>query len=287
MNEFLGYARRGRNDWWRYLATPVLAVVLVLLVDLITDRWIAQTGLLPKDFKALTVDPSHPTWFFGYGSLFAAGLLLSLVVSALIVHHKRFTDIIGNWRWSHVASGAVAGLLVFIVATGIDYLVQPAGFRLIMGPQTTTLLLVAVPYALLLNLFGLFFYCGYLSEGVLLATKRPLVTAVVVGVLSMVDAKDWPHAAAYFASQAVWVLITIRTGGIAFAWGMGIVGDFLGAVVVVDSDSVLRGSPGLFAQTTHGLAWFDVAVTCILLAAIWLWVVRRYPAREQAADVFA
>jgi FtsH-binding integral membrane protein len=287
MNEILGYARRGRNDWWRYLATPMLAVVLVLLVDLITDRWIAQSGLLPKDFKALADDPSHPTWFFGYGSLFSAGLLLSLVVSALIVHHKRFTDIIGKWRWGHVASGAGAGLILFIVATGIDYLVQPAGFRLIKEPQTATLLLVAVPYALLLIIFVQFLFCGYLTQGILLATKRPLVTALVVGVISTVGSKDWPHAAGDFATMAVWVLITIRTGGIAFACGMGLVGELFGAVVVVDSDSSLRGSPGLIAQTTPGLAWFDAAVSCVLLVALWLWVVRRYPVTEQAADVFA
>lgn len=287
MHEFLDYARRGRNDWWRYLATPMLSFALVFMVDLIVSPWITVTGLSPKAYHALADDPSQVAWYYGSGSLFGGVLLLGLVVSALIVHHKKFNDIVGCWRWSQVALGAGAGLIVFVVAGGVDYIVQPGGFRLSSGPQTAILFLLAVPFALLLNLWGQVFFCGYLTQGVLLATKRPLVTAVVIGVLSLYGAENWPHAVGGFATMVLEVMITIRTGSIAFAWGFGVVGDFLGAILVVDSESPLRGSPGLFTQTTPGLAWFDVAVSCLLLVIFWLWFVRRYPLKEQAADVFA
>ena len=287
MNDFLDFARRGRNDWWRYLATLAMALALVLLVDLIVSPWLAQSGLLPKNFKALTDDPSQPVWYFGYGTVFAAALLLSLVVSALIIHHKRFTDIVGDWRSDQAMVGAGVGLFLVVLATGIDYIVQPGGFRLIAGPQTVALLLVAIPNTLLLTLFVQVLYCGYLTQGVLLASKRPLVTAVVVGALGMAGARDWPHAAGDFATMVLWVLITIRTGGIAFAWGMSLVGELFGDVVVVDFDSPLRGSPGIFAQSTPALDWFDVAVSGLLFVILWLWIMRRYPVKERAADVFA
>jgi uncharacterized protein len=280
VHEFLAYARRGNNSWWRYLATPVLAFVLLTLVQLIADTWTARAGLLPPNFTVLTRDASNPVWFYGYGSLLSAGLLLSLLVAALVIQNKNFADLVGHWRWAHAAAGAAAGLALVIVATGVDYAVHPAGFQLIVGPQTVVLALVAIPYCLLLVLFDEVFYRGFAAQGLLLATKRPLVVAVGSGALSMLGVNSWPHAADAFVWGFAAGLIAIRTGGIAFTWGMAAVTSLFNAVVSVESDDVLRGSPGIFAQTTPDLAWLDVVVSCVLMALLWVWVSRRYPASK-------
>jgi uncharacterized protein len=286
--EFLEYARRGRNSWWRYLATLVLSVVLILLVRLITDPLIARSGILPPNFAALTNDPSQPIWYYGDGTVFAGGLLLSLIVSALVVQNKHFADIIGHWRWDHAATGVVAALLLAVIGTGVDYAVHPGGFQFVAGPETLTLLLVAIPQSLMLGLFAQALFSGYLTQGLLLAAKRPFVVAALVGVIGIWGAKGGAHAAGSFVTNAAMALITIRLAGIAFAWGFTAFGNLFGAVVAVESDDVLRGSPGVFTQTTPELAWLDVAVGSVLLVLLWLWISRRYPAsKDPTVDVFA
>jgi hypothetical protein len=286
--EFLTYARRGKTSWWRWLATPVLAVLLVTLITVIAQPLIVRAAFLPPGFNALIENPSQPLWYYGHSIVFCAVLLLSLVTAALVVQDKQFIDVLGAWRWSGAGRGAAAALAMGVIGTGVDYLVDPKGFQFIAGPQTATLFLVAVPQSLIGGLFDELFFSGFVTQGLLLATKRPFVTAGVVGVLGMYGATSAAHAAGDFIFTAALALITIRTGGIAFAWGFTSLSALFGAGVAVESDDVLRGSPGLFAQTTPELAWLDVAVTAAMLVGVWFWIARLYPAdKDPTVDAFA
>jgi len=109
----------------------------------------------------------------------------------------------------------------------------------------------------------------------------------VLAYFGMHGANRWQHGAGSLAFGIASALITIRTGGIALATGLSFADGLFNAVVVIDSDGMFHGSPGIFAQAVSGVAWFDLAVSCALLFAIWFWVVRRYPASEPTADVFA
>ena len=284
MSEFLEYARRGRTEWWRWLATLAMAIVLALLASLTRDLLIVQPHMELQAFEALTKDPTHPAWFFGNATVTSVILLLSLAATALVIQNKSFLDIVGAWRWRRAALGAGAGLIFCLISTGADYLVHPDGFQLILGPETATLLLVAIPFSLLGALSDEFVFRGYLAQGLLLAAKRPLVAAAAVGVFGCLGARDWPHAAGDFAGGVATALIAIRTGGVAFTWGLGVGATLFNAVAVVSSEDVFHGAPGIFSQTTPDLAWFDVAVNSLLLAALVLWIMRRYPASDPVGD---
>jgi uncharacterized protein len=288
MNRFLEYARRGNNAWWRYVATPVLALLLALLLTIIADPWIERSGLLPHDVSALAKSPSNPVWYYGMHGFEAAFLLACLIVSLLVVHNKNVRDIVGNWDWGRVATGAGAGLLLCLVTEAVEFALRPGGFQLVVGPQTATLALVAIPFVAIGGFFVEFLASGYWAQGLLLATKRPLVAALIVGVFGMEGAHNWPQAVGGLGWGIASALIAIRTGGIAMSWGLSVANNLFCDVVVVNSwDDGARGSPGIFTQTTPDLFWLDTAITCVLLAAICLWVVRRYPESQPIAEVFA
>jgi hypothetical protein len=69
-------------------------------------------------------------------------------------------------------------------------------------------------------------------------------------------------------------LITIRTSGVAFSYGLHLANNLFGAVVVVSAGDVFAGSPGLLRQNTPGLIWLDVLATVLALAAL-VWIAAR------------
>src|SRR6185436_6495908 len=113
----------------------------------------------------------------------------------------------------------------------------------------------------------------------LLATRRPALASAISGVLFGLI--HIPNGAAQAASAAftgvMLSLIAIRTGGLAFGWGLHLVNNLFGAVVVVSGSDVFRGSHGLITQTSPELLWFDAGMNALAIAAVTLVVVRRSP----------
>jgi membrane protease YdiL (CAAX protease family) len=116
---------------------------------------------------------------------------------------------------------------------------------------------------------------GWLTQALLLATKRPAPTALLSGVLfaALHIPNGWPQAASALVFGVVTALIAMRTGGIAFTWGMHVVNNLFGAAVVVSANDVFKGAAGLITQNTPRLQWADVAAELIglglMLALAW------------------
>jgi membrane protease YdiL (CAAX protease family) len=81
-----------------------------------------------------------------------------------------------------------------------------------------------------------------------------------------------------FAAAALGIvasLIAIRTGGIAFTFGMHLINNLFGAVVVVSADDVFKGLPALITQNTPFLTWWDSGVELVLLVSVGWFVLTR------------
>jgi membrane protease YdiL (CAAX protease family) len=276
MSAYLDLARRGRIDWWRYAVTPIVALVLWVfaIAALYVPAFIAH--LVPLDFTQHALDPSHPADFYGFAGLTFGGLLIAFWFAIRLIHGKGFMDIIGAWKWRQFAAGAGLWLALSAAASAIDYLVQPAGFRLTLGPQTLTLALVAAPMLAIQTFCEEFVFRGYVTQGLALAIKRPMPAAAVSAVVfaSLHIPNGWPEAANALVFGFITALIVMKTGNLAFTWGIHVVNNVFGAVVVVSTSDVLHGSPGIFAQTTPGLLWLDVAASTLAFAIAWLWISR-------------
>jgi membrane protease YdiL (CAAX protease family) len=279
MTSFLEYARRGRNAWWRYLLAILLALVLWIGAQAVVVLPLAIAGKIPPQLASLMIDAGHPAYFYGAtGAVFGA-LVLAFVAALGLVHGKRFGDIIGAWRWRQTAFGAAIWLALCAGAALVDYALEPSGFRLTAGPALLPLALWAVPSLAVQTFAEEFIFRGYLTQGLLLALRRPLPTALVSGAIFalMHIPNGWPQAGEALMFGIVAALIAMRTGGLSLTWGLHLANNLFGALVVVSTSDVLRGSPGVFTQATPNLAWVDGIATAILLAALW-WMVGRRPA---------
>jgi len=84
-----------------------------------------------------------------------------------------------------------------------------------------------------------------------------------------------PQALNAVAVGAVFALIAMRTGGIAMTWGLHLANNFWGAAVIVSTDDVFKGAPGLIVQNTPQLVWWDLCAGIAALAMVLCLLVRR------------
>lgn len=273
MNEFLALAARGKTTWWRYPLAILLAVVLWLLLCVLGIVVFELAGAVPADMSQELTQPKHIAGFYGGTGLLFGALLVAMAVAVRLLHGKRPGDIVGVWSWRRLATGAGVWLAICIIAGGVDYLIQPAGFSATASAATATLALWAVPSLIVQTFTEEFIFRGYVTQALLLATRRPMVAAVLSGLAfaALHIPNGWPQAASAAAFGMITALIAMRTAGIAFTFGLHLVNNLFGAVIVVSANDVFRGSPALITQTTPQLMWLDAAVPFVaLLAALWI-----------------
>ena len=273
MIDYLDLAARGENQWWRYAATAVLAIALWLAFLLALMVGLTVARMLPADIATELVQPSHIEVFFGGTGVLFGALAVAFALAIRLIHGKRFSDVVGEWRWNLVARGAGLWLAVCILAGAADYLIEPRGFRLTASSATLTLAAWVLPSLAIQTFTEELIFRGYVTQALFLATRRPLVAALLSGLLFAVlhIPNGWPQAASAAIFGVVTALIAIRTAGIAFTFGLHLVNNIFGAVVVVSANDVFRGAPALVTQSTPNLMWLDAAVP-LVATAVALWV---------------
>lgn len=276
MTMLIQYAERGRNDWWRYLCCVPLALVAASVVGVALTVILFLAHAVPLDLQQQMTHPTRPAVFFTATGVSFGCLLLSFALAIRLVHAKRFADLLGDWRWRTVAAGAAIWLAIQVLAGLADFGLAPRSFSLTASGATWGLLLTAIPALAVQTFAEEFVFRGYLTQGLLLATRRPLVAAVLSGLIF--GAVHIPNGAPQAVNAAAFGIATayiaIKTGGIAFTFGVHLVNNLFGAVLVVSASDVFAGAPGLFSQNAPHLMWVDVGVQAfvvLLIAALVAW----------------
>jgi len=268
--DMLDYARRGRTAWWLYLVTIGLALLLAALFGTVLITGLMLMGKLPSDLTQQMTTPSRPDVFFAtVGEMFSS-ILAGLVLAARLVQQKRFTDIVGAWSWRMFGLGAGAWAIVSILAVAVDMAIAPSGFRVTVGPGTLPLAGLALVSLAPQAFTEEFVFRGFLTQGFFLAFKRPWPAAVISGVVFglMHIPNGAPQAASATVFGILTALIAIRYGGIALTFGLHLVNNLFGAVVVVSAGDVFHGLPGVLSQATPNLMWWDVATSTLGLIIV-------------------
>jgi len=268
MTSYLDYARRGRNAWWRYLLTIALALAVGIALEVAIVIGLILMHLAPREFATELLKPAHPVVFFAGNGVAFAVILAAFAAAIRLVQKKTPADVIGEWRWGRFAAGLGLWTACLVLLTLADFLIRPGGFSWTASGRTPALALA--------SLFGLgvqtfaeeFVFRGYLTQGLLLATKRPAPAAILSGLVF--GAMHIPNGGPQWANATLFgfvaALIAIRTGGIAFTFGVHLINNLFGAVVVVSAGDVFNGAPGLVTQSTPGLMWWDVGLGAAMLA---------------------
>ncbi|QUD88574.1 CPBP family intramembrane glutamic endopeptidase [Phenylobacterium montanum] len=267
---FSTYAARGKNAVWRYLVAVPLAMLLSVVIGVIVLLPLTLAHLLPPDFTQQAQHPTNPGAFFAFTGATFAAFLAGFASAAWLLHRKSIGDLVGDWRWSAWARGFGLWGLLLLTGSLIDFVVAPRGFSITANSQTPMLAAAAVPALMVQTFAEEFVFRGYVTQALLLATRRPVVTAILSGLVfgSVHIPNGWPEAANAVIFGVVLALIAIRTGGLAFGWGIHLVNNLYGAVVVVSGGDVFHGSPGLFTQATPHLMWLDVLVATAMLGLV-------------------
>ena len=270
------YAARGENAWWRYALGAALALLLAVVIPAFVMLALMLAHLWPADLMATANDPAHPVAFFAFNGAVFFAVLAGFIVSARLVQRKRFGDIVGRWRWRDFAAGLAIWSAALICATLVDYALAPRGFRFSATGQTPALMLVAGLGLAVQTFAEEFVFRGYVTQGLLLATRRVAPTAVLSGLLfgAMHIPNGWPQALSATIFGVILAVIAMRTGSLAFTFGLHLINNLFGAVIVASTSDAFRGAPALFSQNTPHLMWWDTAVGAVALAAVAFVVLR-------------
>ena len=269
---FLSYALRGRTSWWRYLLTVVVGLLLAIVTVAAISTAFAVLRLLPRDLAQQLQSPTNPWIFFAAVALVFAAMSCGLAAAAAVIQRKTPGDIIGAWRWRLFLYGFLIWFLVQAILAGIDVALAPSGFSTSGGP-TPVLALWTFGGILIQTFAEEFIFRGFVTQGIMLVLRQPLLTACVSGLVfgAMHIPNGWPQAINALWFGIICALIAIRTGGIALTSGIHLANNYFGAVVVVSAGDVFKGSPGLLIQNTPQLQWWDLAVAVLALAILpWL-----------------
>lgn len=279
---FLSYAARGKTAWWRYLLAAFLGFTGGMALAVIAMLALVALHLVPGDLAAEIQQPRHPLIFFPAIGLIFGGVLLGFIGAARLIQGKRFSDIIGAWRWRAFAFGTGLWLTFLGLGALVDFAVNPGGFAITASSATGPLAAAALFGLAIQTFMEEFIFRGWLTQGLLLATRRPIIAAVISGALfgALHIPNGTPQAIEATFFGVVTALIVIRTGGLAFTYGLHLVNNLFGAVVVVSANDVFKGAPGLLSQHTPQLLGWDVALdVAALLLALWFatrpWVIGR------------
>ncbi|HEX7760458.1 MAG TPA: CPBP family intramembrane glutamic endopeptidase [Caulobacteraceae bacterium] len=288
MTSLIQYAERGRNDWWRYLCCTPLALVTATLLGVGIVVLLFLAHAIPPDLQEQMTHPTRPAVFFTATGVSFGCLLIGFIAAIRLLHDKRFGDLLGDWRWQAVAVGAAVWFAVQALAAFADFGLAPRSFSLTASGATLTLLLTAVPALAAQTFAEELVFRGYLTQGLLLATRRPLPAALISGLIF--GAVHIPNGTPQAVNAAVFGIATayiaITTGSIAFSFGLHFVNNLFGAVLVVSASDVFRGAPGLFSQNAPQLMWQDVAVQGFLIVLVAALVAWRWRPAPTVADVF-
>jgi membrane protease YdiL (CAAX protease family) len=274
---YLDYARRGATDWWRYPVTLALGMILTIVFGGVVIAVGELLRLLPPDFAEQIQHPDRPALFFGVTATIFGLLTLGFALAIRWLHRKRALDIVGAWNWRAYGWGFAIWTAVVVATTLIDLAIAPSGFRFTGGPAVALLAAMALLGLAVQTFAEEFLFRGYITQGLMLAFKRPWPAAALSGLIF--GAMHIPNGAPQAVSAGLFglflALIAIRTGGIAFGSGLHLANNLFAAVVLVSGGDVFKGSPGLFAQDTPQLMWWDVGVSSLALGLVAYMVHRR------------
>ena len=278
METYLAYAARGSNTWWRYLLTPLLAFLLTAVLLVVVSLGLMFAHLLPPGIAAQMQQPKNIVPFYlGIAACFGL-LTVCFAIAAFVVQRKRPEDIIGQWRTRLFVQGFVIWTAMQAALALVDFVIAPGGFTLSLNSGTRVLAVTAFAGILVQTFTEEFLFRGYVTQGLLLAFKKPLPASVVSGLLfgSLHIPNGLPQALNAVVFGIVCALIAIRSGGLALSFGIHLANNYFGAAVVVSGSDVFKGSPGLVTQTTPHLMWWDFSLGVVVLVAMF-WLVFRRP----------
>lgn len=261
MSDYLELARRGKNDWWRYLISLPGILVTWLLVGSIPVvlfmAYISMDGDPATDFSG--------TGFVGVPVIVEFLVTMSSFVPFLVatllavrfIHARPLKTLLTaelSVRWGRILAGAGTWLVIATLLSFVEALLYPG--RYVLTFQPARLLLFAL-FALILVPIQTsaeeLFFRGYLLQWMGLRLKNKWLLSLLNGILFFLPHAINPEMATnslliglgYFATGFFLAFITLQDNGIELALGLHAANNLF-AALFANYEVTALPSPSLF-----------------------------------------
>ena len=236
MSDYLEVARSGKNDWWRYvISLPVIILIwvmlgsipVVLLMAYVSMDGNPATGFSGTGFKGVPVLSE----FLITMSSFIPFIVATLLAVRFIHARSLKTLITGepHIRWGRMFAGAGVWMVIAAILSVLEALLYPGRYVLTFQPASllvfTVLALIIIPIQTSAEEL---FFRGYLLQWMGLRLKNIWFLSILNGVLFFLPHAANPEMASgsiliglgYFAMGFFLTLITLQDRGIELALGL-------------------------------------------------------------------
>jgi membrane protease YdiL (CAAX protease family) len=263
MSPYLEVARQGKNEWWRYLLSLALILLMWFMVGSLPVVMLAlyagldgnpQTGGVQNPLAGL-----DPLVVFVASMLTFVPLFLTTLFVVRFIHQRPVRTLItaaARIRWSRMAASFGVWLALGAVLSIVEELLYPGRYELTFqpGPFLAALLPTLILIPIQTSAEELFIR-GYLMQGLGQIIKPGWIVAVITaGAFALLHFSNpevgvsFPLLMAfYFAFGLFAAIVTLLDGGLELALGIHFANNFFTAVFANYSGSAIE-SPSIFTS---------------------------------------
>ena len=282
---YLDLARRGKNEWWRYL----LAVLLILFCwqilgsgpTLILFAWVLFSGKTHTMMDAVNLSGVDPTLKFVALMLASVFFLLGIVLAMRFIHRRSWLSLItpsGSISWGSLFLGFGLWFGLAGLSSILEAVMHPGRYSWTFDPPRFFLfMLLALLFIPIQASTEELLFRGYLLQGVGLRMRRVWLLCLISGLLFMAPHFLNPEAAVnfalmglgYFAMGAFLAYMTLRAGRLELALGVHTANNLFSVLIANTRVSSLP-SPSLF--TVNVLDPVFSVLASLVSIGLFLWL---------------
>jgi len=253
--KFLQLARKGKNNWWRYLITIILTNPGISLGAIIGSIYIYLL------FELIALYPESPGFLGGLADLLSYNIISAFLIFILYfcmvsIHRRNFKTVLTaheKIKWHRTLKGFMVWFLILLVLLFFSF--SESNLKFTFDP-------VAYPFLVIVSLtiffqagFEEIFFRGYLLQA--LGMKKPILAVILTSLIFAIG--HWGNQATFtgnidiiidtFIFGIVMAVITILEDGVETAIGIHTANNMFCALIVNDGTSAFyEALPSVFTD---------------------------------------
>ncbi|MFB2938846.1 lysostaphin resistance A-like protein [Aerosakkonemataceae cyanobacterium BLCC-F154] len=296
-DKYLFLARRGKNQWWRYLSAITLILISWLVIGNIPA--LALILLVFYDGNEQTNFNSQINQFEGIDLLwnylvihFAfIAFVVALYIAVRFIHQRSFISLItprNEVRISRIIQGFLLWAILLGIAGAIEYALFPQTYQLTYNPQK---FLIFLPFALILTPIQTsveeLFFRGYLMQSFGLITRIASIPVLFSSLIFAAVHFGNPEVGANFLILAIFYLvlalflavITLKDNSLELALGVHAANNLFTVLLVNPTNSALPA----YAVFSYNLNPVYTLVSYAIAAIVFYMILCRGKAKPKKA----
>jgi len=276
--QFLNQTASGKNAWWRYLATMLVMIAGLALINIVIGK------LLLPSIKSML--PEKASFGGELMTLIFAGIvfgvaLLSFLVGFRWLHQRRAGTLInttGGFSWRYYWRGfAMWGALVFVGMLITDYEKFQHFISTFNALHFLIMLVVGMVTLGIQSFTEEILFRGYLLQGTSLLFRNAWWPVLINGFLFALVHFGYGISAfiSTFAFGMVFSLIVLKQQRIEFAAGAHLVNNLLLTVVFIDLSEAVHSS------FSWRIDWLELSIELTMITALYF-LIASVPSFRQA-----